>query len=318
MATAPKRWLSIAAVWSMAALGMVAAGACSSLSSSAVVATTGILVRAESLTTARGCGRGPTNVFKYAVVVFGARADADGGDPASYTQLVAGNVFDCFADATFTRLPSTSNSTTFRLEVYAYNESAYLAGRDVIDVAGSNATILRQGTAPTWTTQCTATQQTKVQSVALCEPLGAGLTGLGGLAGKTQLTIGTTSFRLPDGRVGICTGTGGDAGGEAGLADAGGDAADGAPDAAGDAAVDAGPPAGPVFFTTARIRYRIGSVLGSTVDVACPATHVFDVPSEPAVYQLDVGLVAADGAPLATTLCTATTQAGATSPAICL
>ena len=62
--------------------------------------TTGVLVRAEQLTRGRGCGSAASNVYKYAVVVFGY-ASGPAGDRASYTFPLVGNIYDCFADGEF-------------------------------------------------------------------------------------------------------------------------------------------------------------------------------------------------------------------------
>jgi hypothetical protein len=305
----PKRSIAFSIATRIAALGVVvtalvtAFGACSSSSSSSsAFVTTGILVRAETLISGRGCGRGQTNVFKYAVVVFGL----SGGEPlsrASYTTPVTGNVFDCFADGTFIELAPVAGSTSFRLEVYVYNEASYQASRELIDTAVTNTIALR-ASSPTWTTECTATQLSDVQSVALCDPIAPGLGGVAGEVPATRITLGTTSFRLADGRVGIC---GAEA--DSGTGDAG-DAATGDADAA-------APPGQPVRFTTARVRYRRGAVVGTTEDVPCPRTYLVDVPAEPARYDLDVGLLNAAGEPVAQAACFVTTQVGATSTAVC-
>jgi hypothetical protein len=291
-------------------------GACnSSSSSSSAFVTTGILVRAETLISGRGCGRGPTNVFKYAVAVFGL-GNGDPLDRASYTTPVTGNVFDCFADGTFIELAPVAGSTSFRLEVFVYNEASYQASRDLIDTAVSNTTALR-ASSPTWTTQCTATQLSDVQSVALCDPIAPGLGGVAGEVPGTRITLGTTSFRLGDGRVGICVADA-DAGVDSGTGTGTGTGTGDAGDAGRDGSAEAGaPPGEPVRFTTARIRYRRGNVVGTTEDVPCPKTYLVDVPAEPARYDLDVGLLNALGEPVAQTTCFATTQVGATSTAVC-
>lgn len=289
--------------------------ACSGTSSTSVQPTTGILVRAETLTTGRGCGRSPSNLFKYAIVVFGY----DSGDPlatTSYTRPVAANVFDCFTDGTFIELAPVEGNSRYRLEVYAYNEPAFTAARAAIESAGTNRAKLRDETAPTWTTECTATQQRDVQALALCAPLAPGLTGLGGAVAATRITLGTTRFQLPDGRAAVCRTT---TGADGGVDDAGADAdveagADAGMEDGGDAGVpDAGPP---VFFTTARIRFRTQTYVGSAVDVACPTVHTVDVPAEPARYDIDVGFVD-DAEPVGQTTCTATTQTGTTTSAVC-
>lgn len=304
---------------------LLAALACSGTTSTTVQPTTGVLIRAETLTTGRGCGRSATNLFKYVVVVYGYES----GDPllgSSYTRTITSNLFDCYTDGTFIELATSSEGNSrYRLEVYAYNEPAYVAASGAIGSAmagaATNAAQLRSQTAPTWTTRCTAIQQRDVQALAQCDPLAPGLDGLG--LGRTtpppptRITVGTTRFLLPDGRVATCRTAPPDAGADL-VSDAGQEDADAAEDASAmddaDAPVDAGPP---VLFTTARIRFRVGSaIVFPAVDVACPALQTVDVSTDPARYDIDVGLV--DGTDVVgQTLCSATSQPGATSAAVC-
>lgn len=309
--------LAIAATASCAAASVGAAlVACSETSSTTgVPPITGVSVRAESVTSGRGCGTGPTQVFKYAVVV---------GEPGAAPFV--GGVYDCFTDATFVNLKDIA-ADTYALQVFAYNAATWeLASAPVAGalpaVGDPNVTALR-GTNPTWTTTCTATQYLDIQAVARCEPLAAGLGGLVGDAGValTEITMPVEAFRLPNGATARC-GTATDAGTDAD-ADAGEDAADAADagedadasDAGADA--DAGPPAD-VNFTFARIRYRRGNQLGTTVDVTCGAgaTYTAVVPSEPADYLVDVGL--ADGtAVVGQTTCTVSAVPGTKTVATC-
>jgi hypothetical protein len=308
-------------VLSLALLGVLA---CSGTSSSAAQATTGIVVRSEALTTGRGCGRSPTNVFKYAVVVFGYGTGPESAR-TSYTTPVISNVFDCFTDGAFIDLEPVLGSSTFRLEVYAYNEPAFTASRAAITAAGSDTNALR-ATTPTWTTECTATQQRDVQALALCDPLSPGLAGFGGALPPTRITVGTSQFHVADGRTAIC-GSASDAGADVNAApsDAAADVV-AVPDAQADAALDAGggdPDASAprtdasVTFAAARIRYRTAQAVGPVVDVACPNPFLADVPPEPARYDVEVGLVDPSGNPVGTTICTVTSQTGATSSAVC-
>src|SRR6185295_8411509 len=73
-------------------------------------------VRAETLTADHGCGAASTQLFKYVVLVFGADPNAD---------LAGANVYDCFTDGTFVDLPPIGGKNAYRLEVFAYNKSAY-------------------------------------------------------------------------------------------------------------------------------------------------------------------------------------------------
>lgn len=307
--------------------GLVAGVAsCSGSSSTSLPPTTGILIRAETLTAGHGCGEGPTQLFKYAVVVFGY-GGADAGAPTertSYSTVVTSNVFDCYTDGAFISLPAVDGNTSFRLEVFAYNRTQYEEGRDEIDAAArvqdGIATSLRSETTPTWTTECTATQQQKVQALASCEPLAPGLSGLpgqGGPAGPTTITLDTTRFELPDGRVATCLPEDGDAGTDAGT-DAGADAD--VPDAADAGSTPADDAGVPVSFAKVRVRTRIGAQVIADTVVPCPALYSAEVAPEPVRYDLDVGLLDSAGAhvdPGAVTVCTVTSTTGKTSSAVC-
>jgi hypothetical protein len=301
--------------------------ACSGTSSTTQPPTTGILIRAETVSAGHGCGKGGAQLFKYAVVVFqyGEPNGAPAGDPrerTSYRAPLTGNVFDCYTDAQFIQLRPSSGNTSFRLEVFAFNEPAYAASRAAIDGVSTNPASDLRSTSPTWTTECTATQQQNVLSLANCEPLKSGLAGLGGAAGGAKISLATARFNLADGRVATCaTAPSEDAG--TGLDDAGLDAdiADGASDAGNDAngpLVDAGPS---VLFTTVRVRPRLEeTVVGAPTDVPCPNAYVLDVGPDPAQYELDVALLDANGqlvGPGAETVCKVTSQSGTTSSAVC-
>lgn len=306
----------IATVTSLAAAGLAA---CSSSSSSSLPPTTGVLIRAETLTAGRGCGEDPTQLFKYVVVVFGygdpAMGDAGGPDPtarSSYGVPVTSNVFDCFTDGVFISLPPQNGSSTFRLEVYAYNELAYEASRATIEDVAASADDLH-GTSPTWTTECMATQQQKVQALATCDPLAPGLSGLGGAAATTRISLATARFTLPDGQRATCSRS-------APLEDGGVDAGSDPVSDAGDASMQ--PEGGaPLTFSTVRVRPRINATIaGPSVDVPCPTAYVADVAPEPVRYELDVALLDSAGALVdvgAQTICTVTSVPGATTSALC-
>ncbi|MBX3233696.1 MAG: hypothetical protein KIT84_21355 [Labilithrix sp.] len=315
--------------------------ACDDVSSGGIPPATGILIRAETLTTGRGCGRGPTQLFKYAVVVYGYSGEGDPAVRSNYTRPAVANVFDCYVDGTFLELAPVGSNQTYRLEVYAYNEAAFSKSSGAILSAGTNVDVLRNTKPPpTWTTECTATQSAEVETLALCDPLSAGLGAFGVTPAATQISLATQSFRLPDGRLAVCgpTATPPDAGepdageddaGEpdAGLedADAGDDAGDaeagdaGVADDAGDAGDDAGAPtSGLVPFTIARIRPRIGNtVAAEPIDVTCPSPYLADVGPDPAEYTVDVGLVDDRGTVVGQTACIVTTETGIPNPAIC-
>lgn len=130
---------------------------------------TGIIVIADLLIGDLGCGTKAGQVYKYAAVVI----DADGVP-------VAAETYDCFADGTFVNLnPSDSGSLSFTVQIFAYDQSAYLARQKDIegDVAlvnspGSNGPVNLFPSVPsTWKTICEATQQSQVEVLAVCAPL---------------------------------------------------------------------------------------------------------------------------------------------------
>lgn len=321
-----RQWLAIATV-ALVAMAAVVAACADSSDNGFTNPTTGILVRAESVTAGKGCGTAATNVYKYAVVVFGYTA-GPATDRASYTFPLYGNVYDCFADGEFINLPAVAGSFTYRLEVYAFNRAAYDASRGVIEGAAGNcattgctntdASTGLPSASPTWTTVCTATQQPQVETLAFCDPLSAGLSGLsGGSVGATGLTLATSSFNLPGNRLASCGPGLFDAGSPVDAGDAGRDAGDGgdAGDAGDAGEVDAGPLEVP--FATARIRYRIGATVGPTVDLACPAPYQAQVASEAAVYAVDVGLLDSAGTLVGQTVCQGTAVPGQETAIVC-
>lgn len=279
-----------------------------------LVTVTGIVVRAESLTVGRGCGPAPSQVFKYAVVVFGHNPDGSrtcvnpADKPADYGVPIAANVYDCFADGTFVQLPVVNSCVDYRLEVRAFNRSAYeqaasaLASLQSIaapaaDDAGVTPLVRPaavddfQKTVATWTTECTATQLTSVQSLAVCKPLGA--------LGDSIVRLPTEEFVLAEGGLARCAPAG----------DAGTDAGDGGTADAG-AALD---------FASVRARARTSSTAdaGTPRDVPCPTPFEETFPPEPQVVSIDAVLLGASGAEIGRTTCTAETRPGATVLATC-
>ena len=163
---------------------------------------TGVIVRAESLTTGRGCGRGAEQVFKYAAVLLGQ------GAAGTYDRFIAGNVYDCFADGLFVDLPASGGAFDYRVHIYAYNEAAYRAagGDKTVPPKAQTVTELRT-TNPTLTTICSAVQIDLVQTLAVCKPLllgtsGVDLTPAPPLPSKVDLS--TATFPGPDGGVLRC------------------------------------------------------------------------------------------------------------------
>jgi len=263
----------------------------------AIQPITGVTVRAETLTTGRGCGTAPTQLFKYAVVVF-ARGE-----------YVAGNVYDCFTDGTFVELPDIETSL-YTMEVFAYSRAAYVAvGAEALGaimarlnanraVLGTDAggppqreainqdlARLRSST-PTYSTTCTAEQLGLVQTLAICKPLQLGAGGIGGTAQPASVVLGLAKFARADGSFVTCDDQ----------------------------------------YVTVRSTARVGNVDGPTTDTRCSAlgdkglqpVSVTISPAEaPASYVLTATLLRADGATVGTTTCTAETSPGLTSAAVC-
>lgn len=189
------------------ALALLASGAaelaCGSSDATAIlVPITGVTVRAESITIGLGCGRGSSQIFKYAVVVFGPNPMALG----TFDTPLAGNVYDCFSDGLFVNLPATAGSTDYKLSVYAYNAQAYEEATDAkirAALAVANPTTLA-GTSPTFTTTCSATEIPDVQSLAVCQPLVAGAGGVGAPVMPSTLSLSAASFATGDGGTATC------------------------------------------------------------------------------------------------------------------
>jgi hypothetical protein len=315
--------LLLAFVLSLFAVMGVGAIACSGSSSTTALTTTGIVIRAETLTVGRGCGKDPANLFKYAVYVWGYGGAGSLDDEKSFTQLQTSNLFDCFTDGAFIELKAVNGSTKYRLDVFAYNAPAFGLAKNTVENAGDNPSLL-ETTNPTWTTTCTATQQRDVEALAVCRPLTTGLGGLGKAHPPTSIRLQTGQFRLGDGRVATCAAGLGDAGApdagdsgapsDAGPQDAGdaGDAGDAAVAEAGspqpvDAGVDAGPP---ISYSVVRVRYRLGNLVSPAVEVTCPNEYAALVPNEPARYSVDVGFTNSSGAELGQATCTVDTLPG--------
>ncbi|AKV01420.1 hypothetical protein AKJ09_08083 [Labilithrix luteola] len=299
----------------MTASGLGTSGCSGTSSGTNTVVVTGVVIRAETLTANRGCGTNPSQVFKYAAVVFGQGANGELDQP------IVSNVYDCFTDVTFVNLPTPNGNANYRLEVFLYNADAANAFTGLGTVSASTnaaaqtALTSLQGSNPTWTTNCTATQISQVQTLAVCQPVIGGSAGLdGGTPPIALVTLDTNSFATDSG-VATCVPA----------TDAGADAGDAETDAEVDASADAEADAeagtdasAPVNFTfdTVRVRPRIGTNVGASVDLACGTKYELPL-ANPAVVNLDVGLIS-NGVPVGQTTCT--TQAvpgpdGGTSPA---
>jgi len=158
---------------------------------------TGVTVKAESLTSGLGCGTGATQIFKYVVVV----STPVPGNPSAPPVYAASNLYDCFTDGTFVDLPDIGIAK-YDIKVYAYSRAAFTAagenaiativnrmsanrGLILADAGGANELaaiaadlVLLRNTNPTYSTTCTASQLQLVQSLAACEPLRLGSTGV--------------------------------------------------------------------------------------------------------------------------------------------
>ncbi len=169
---------------------------------------TAIEVNAQSLFFRQGCGTGPGQVYKYAVVVLqksgytnacpgpdgGADASDDGGDSGTpnLEPVVGAGVYDCFTDAVFNLVSVSTNFGTtneFDVDVDAYDLPTYEAQTSTITatvgdlVKGLSATPKDEcpanvdgdraqlSQAANWTTTCVGTQQPQVQSMVACDQL---------------------------------------------------------------------------------------------------------------------------------------------------
>ncbi|MDB4938164.1 MAG: hypothetical protein JWP87_5136 [Labilithrix sp.] len=244
---------------------------------------TGVTIRAESLTASRGCGRGTTQIFKYAVVILGRNPSSTG----TFDVFIAGNVYDCFSDAQFVSLPASANSFEYDVQVYAYNEAAYQAagGDAVVKPAAVNPTALPR-TNPTLTTTCTAQQIPEVQSLAVCKPFSVGTGAFGTPAQPATVVLSAGSFARGDGGVVVCdtdyasvryrSGAGGALG----------------------------------AITEARCSHLTDKGIEPITITVSPA-------DAPASYTIEVALLRADGTALGQTTCGAETSPGITSSAVC-
>lgn len=264
----------------LSAVGLACTGTSATPST---VIVTGILVRADTLIEGKGCGRGATQVFKYAVVVLGRGTN----------RYLAGQVYDCFTDGAFVQLPDVNgvqNGTgayDYDLQVFAFNEAGYLAAGDarVRSVIGDPAAL--RETLPTWTTTCGVSQLANVQALANCEPLIAGLSGLGTPAAPATAVLPVGSFAKADGGTLLCD----------------------------------------ADFLNVRARYRkegsstatdLGEQHCSTITGNTTVTEITVSPVDaPANYIFDVALLRSDGSVVGQTSCTAKTSPGRTSSAQC-
>lgn len=285
--------------------GIIACG--SSASSDTLVPITGIVVRAETLTTGRGCGIAPTQVFKYVAVVFGVNpADANkAGVDQRHDEFVAANVYDCFTDGLFVDLPVSGGSTTYEVQVFAYNKAAYdiargdpARGDELKGIATrlqvNRSALVNDGgpadriaimqdlerlkaTNPTYTTKCNALEIQSVQSLAICDPLAVGGEGLGVKAAPATITLSAASFTTAKGTVVRCN----------------------------------------EDYTTVKYRSGPSGVFGAATDAPCTSAITISPAAAPASWVIEVALIRSDMMVLGQTTCGAETSPGLTSPAVC-
>lgn len=285
----------------------VGPAACGSTSGTdALPPITGIVVRAETLTSGHGCGPKATQVFKYVALVFGANPAA----PDVRDELLAANVYDCFADGQFVELPLSAGSAQYALQIYVYNSAAYAAAGGDAGIKGitGRLTALRAAVAadggaperaavkaalaalpatnPTYSTTCDAAQFPDVQSLAVCQPLAAGTGGVGTSTTPATAVLSAGSFPVADGGVVTCDDQ----------------------------------------YASVRYRYGTGGTFTEPTDARCsrltdkglePFVITVSPAVAPATYAFEVALLRSDGSLLGTSSCTAETSPGLTSSAVC-
>lgn len=181
------------------AIGSLLIGCSGTSATDTLTPITGISVRAETLTRDRGCGRGATQIFKYAVVVLGRNAEN-----LAFDQQVSSGVYDCFTDAQFVNLPASGGSFDYNLQVFAYNAAAYQAAGGDAQVKDAALRSALPGTNPTFTTTCTAQEFEQVQSLAACLPLVPGSGAVGTPSQPASLVLSAASFATASGGAVAC------------------------------------------------------------------------------------------------------------------
>jgi hypothetical protein len=283
---------------------------------------TGIVVRAESLTTGRGCGTEGSQIFKYVAAVFGLNPADVMQPPAKqrYDLFLAANVYDCFTDGLFVNLPDTFGVSSYDVQVFAFNKAAYdaaggdaalksltaqlqaeraalvaaladpdsgNAALDSVNAINVNITRLR-AVVPTYSTVCTATQYQLVQTLAVCPPLSAGATAIGKPTPPATVTLSTATFAGPEGGTLRC---------------------------------------GP-GLDYVRVRYRTGTgnTFGPITESDCnlptdggtaPFVITVSPAPAPASITIEVALLRGDGTVVGQTTCGAETSPGLTTAAVC-
>lgn len=241
---------------------------------------TGVEVEAATLVAGYGCGKGPGQVYKYAVLL----TYQDEAGPESYAAY--SGVFDCYTDAIFSNLQADdAGSLSFDLQVYAFDQASYPTALDNLSFADDAGAVEQVAAAANWTTTCTATQQTGISVVALCQPLepvggfpeaGAGDAEAGALEAGS-IVVDTHGFPLPEGGAITCGGQ---------------------------------PDAGVPGYDSVTASY------GQTITVTCPAPVRIAPATEGASYAIALAMNEGD-AQVATAQCSATGAAGKTVQATC-
>lgn len=256
---------------------------------------TGIVVRAETLTTGYGCGPSATQVFKYLVVVFAANP-ADAGPDAGTVQdePLAASVYDCFADGQFVDLPTVGGNARYALQVYIYNAAAYAAAAErSVDLKGIAARHAKAEIAdlpktnPTFTTTCEALQLQDVQSLAVCQPLSTGASAIAQQpSAPATIKLDTSFFDKAAGGKVTCDDQ----------------------------------------YTSVRFRYGTGGAFSEPAEERCrqltnqglqPFVITVSPAAAPASYVFELALLRSDGTLVGTTTCGAETSPGLTSTASC-
>lgn len=290
----------------LSALSVAFAGCGSTGTTDIIPPITGVVVRAEPLSSGRGCGTAPGQLFKYTVLVFGLNP-ADQDKPQAEQrrdEFVAGNIYDCFTDGAFVDLPTlpVPGGSIYAMEVYAYNRPAYVAAlgtgleTTLRRLQDNRVALLADGggaqqrsaieadlkalraTKPTYSTTCSAEQLGLVQSVAVCK--------------QPQLNADPASVELR-----LATFTKG-----------------GTTVACDDQ------------YVSVRVTYTVGGVRSAPTEKRCstltagglvPETVTISPAQAPASYVFDVTLLRSDGAAIGSTTCGAETSPGLTSVAGC-
>lgn len=150
-----------------------ASGCSSSSAGGGLAPITEIVVPADAITRATGCGAEKGKTFKYAAVVSSAAPIGDAGAPS---KGVARGVYDCFVDASFSALPYNADfSATFVIDVVAFDAEEYNAQRAAIDALSDASVPVDFGAFEKLkgaVYSCEATYRLDVASTAQCQARG--------------------------------------------------------------------------------------------------------------------------------------------------